>query len=77
MASLPAYGMESRAQRSFALCAFRFRKEGRMTGPSESDHVREFARSDRFDRLLEDAIGAGMLIGVIALFGLALLVVLK
>ena len=43
-----------------------------MMGPSETDRVREFAPSDRVDRLLEGAIGAGMLIGVIALFGLAL-----
>jgi hypothetical protein len=48
-----------------------------MMGPAESDRVREFAPSDRFDRLLEDAIGAAMLIGVIALFGLALTVALE
>ena len=47
-----------------------------MMGPAESDHVRELGRSDRFDRLLEDTIGAAMLIGVIALFGLALAVAL-
>lgn len=45
-------------------------------GSSDSDRLRDFSRADRFDRLLENAIGAGMLIAVIALFGLALAVAL-
>ena len=47
-----------------------------MIGPPKTDRVREIDPSDRVDRLLEGAIGAGMLIGVIALFGLALVMAL-